>query len=146
MDSESSSRSFSTEAIWLSSEASSSDESPRALMASASRSNSLMEYQRTSSGLHLSLIAAEMASRAASTADEKQLTPPGTSPFLAASIPDLTSSSRLVLRSAETSSTGTPSICDSFFVSTTSPRSLRRSHILSPTTTGQPASRIWVVR
>ena len=115
-------------------------------MASASRSKTLMEYQRTSSGPHWPLMPSAIWARACSTSGEKSSSDLATACLRAASSAWLTSLSRFLLRRAETSTTGTPSMWESFFVSMVSPRWAKRSHMLRPTTTGRPVSRIWVVR
>lgn len=87
-----------------------------------------------------------MRSRAAWTSGEKHLTPLGATPFAPAVTAALTRASRFLLCSAETSSTGTLNIWESRLASMTSPRSVSRSHMLRPTTTGAPASNTCVVR
>ena len=146
MDSASSSRADSTALMTFSASASCAFVSANALMASASRSKTLIEYQRESSASQeLATIPAILPS-ASSTSGEKHRAPGCTLPARPAATALLTSSSRLVLRSAETSTTGTPSLSESLAASTTSPRSLSRSHMLRPTTTGRPASSSCVVR
>ena len=115
-------------------------------MASASRSNTLIAYQRARSAGAASPTMACTFCRADSTSGEKHLTPLVATPSLAASTACRMSLSRFLLRSAETSTTGAPSMEESFFASITSPRSFSRSHMLSPTTTGRPASSTCVVR
>ena len=91
------------------------------------------------------MILAILAS-ASSTSAEKSLMPWLGTLFSPASTAFWTSSSRFLLCSAETSTTGTPSIFEIFLASMTSPREASRSHMLRPTTTGRPASRTCVVR
>ena len=146
MDSASSSRDFSTALMTCSALLSCADERWRAFTASASRSKTLIEYQRTRFASQLPETTSAICASAPSTSGEKHRAPGWTLPALPASTALLTSASRLVLRSAETSTTGAPRRSDSAAASMTSPRSLSRSHMLRPTTTGRPASRSCVVR
>ncbi len=146
MDSASSSRSFSTLAMKGSSAESSSLVRPSGRMASASRSKTLMENQRTRFLSHLAEMTLAILVSASSTSGVKHLTPVATLFFWPSAMAVLTSSSRFLLCRADTSMTGTPSLAESFLVSILSPRSSSRSHMLRPTTTGRPASRICVVR
>ena len=143
MDSESSSRASSTALMTGSMAASCSLVRLRGLIASASRSKTLMEYQRERSESQLPEIMEAIFWSASSTSAEKHLTP--AEGFFAA-MAARTSSSTPVLCRAETSSTVTPRRSESLATSTLSPRSLSRSHMFRPMTTGRPASRTWVVR
>ena len=146
MDSASSSRLFSTALMIFSAWLSWAEERCRARTASASRSKTLTEYQRTRLAAQLPETMLAISLSAPSTSGEKHGAPGWTLPALPAATALLTSASRLVLRSAETSTTGTPRRAESAEASMTSPFSLSRSHMLRPTTTGRPASRSWVVR
>ena len=146
MDSASSSRDLSTALMTFSAWSSWAEERCSAFTASASRSKTLTEYQRTRLASQLPEMMAAICASASSTSGEKHDAPDWTLPAWPAATALLTSASRLVARSAETSTTGTPSRLESAAVSMTSPRSLSRSHMLRPTTTGRPASMSCVVR
>ena len=83
---------------------------------------------------------------ASSTSGEKHFTPWATLLARPESTAVPTSVSRFLERSAETSTTGTPSILERRLESIFSPRCSSRSHMLRPTTTGRPVSRSCVVR
>ena len=146
MDSASSSRDVSTALMARSAWPSCAGERCRAFTASASRSKTLIEYQRTRLASQLPETMVAICASASSTSGEKQRAPGWTLPARPAATALPTSSSRLVLRSAETSTTGAPRRSESAAASMTSPFSLSRSHMLRPTTTGRPASRSCVVR
>ena len=142
----SSSRAFSTALTIFSAWLSWSDERCSCFTASESRSKTLTEYQRTRLASQLPETMVAILPSASSTSGEKHRAPAGISPALPAATALLTSASRLVARSAETSTTGAPRRCESEVASMTSPRSLSRSHMLRPMTTGRPASKSCVVR
>ena len=142
MDSASSSRDCSTAAMIFSSSAVFSAERLRGAIAFASRSKTLMEYQRERVAGARPSIAVAILPRASSTSGVKHLTPSAGVPSWPALIAVFTRVSMFLLRSAETSTTSTPSCLESSAVSMTSPDSLSRSTMLRPRTTGRPASRI----
>ena len=146
MDSASSSRLFSTALMTFSAWLSCAELRCSCFTASESRSKTFTEYQRARLASQQPETICAIFSSASSTSGEKHLAPGWTLPAWPAATAFLTSSSRLVLRSADTWTTGTPRRSERASASMTSPRSLSRSHMLRPTTTGRPASRSCVVR